>query len=123
MNLKHLHLSKSLYTFNKIKFTSCVNQYLKLSGLCFYLKKLTFKVFNKFKTLKSFKINLYLLQNKIHQLCKLLSKIEMIKYLVFFVKTHVFRVKNFDMLKNEILKKQAKTQNFGVQKIKNCKKH
>ena len=30
--------------------------------------------------------------------------------MIFFsVKVHVFRVKNFDMLKNEILKKQAKS--------------
>ena len=38
----------------------------ELNGLCFYMKKLTLKVCNKFKTLKSFKITLYLLQNKIH---------------------------------------------------------
>ena len=36
-----------------------------------------------------------------------LSKVELIKYF-FSVKIHVFRVKNFDMLKNEILKKQTK---------------
>ena len=29
----------------------------------------------------------------------------MIKYLIFSLKIHVFRVKNFDELKNEILKK------------------
>ena len=76
----------------------------------FYLKKLTFKVCNKFKTLKSFKIMLNLLQSKIHQFCKLLSKIELIAF--FYVKTNVFRVTNFDVLKNEILKKQAKNTKF-----------
>ena len=43
---------------------------------------------------------------------KLLSKIELIKYVFFSVKLHAFRVKNFDMLKNEILKKQAKNSKF-----------
>ena len=43
---------------------------------------------------------------KIHQMCKLLSKIELIIF--FSVKIHVFAVKNFDMLKNKILKKQTK---------------
>ena len=84
----------------------------ELNGLCFYMKKLTLKVCNKFKTLKSFKITLYLLQNKIHQLRKLLSEIELIKYLFFSTRIHVFRVKEFDMLKNEILKKQRKNTKF-----------
>ena len=53
---------------------------------------------------------LYLLQSKIHQFCKLLSKIELIAF--FSVKTNVFRVTNFDVLKNEILKKQAKSTKF-----------
>ena len=30
----------------------------------------------------------------------------------FFVKIHAFRVKNFDMSKNEVLKKQAKNTKF-----------
>ena len=81
-----------------------------MNGLCFYLKKLTFKVCNKFKTLKPFKITLFLLQNEIHQLCKLLSKMELVTF--FYVKIRVFRVKNFDMLKNKILKKQAKNTTF-----------
>ena len=34
------------------------------------------------------------------QLCKSLSKIGPIKYLVSFCEIHVFRGKNFDMLKN-----------------------
>ena len=72
------------------------------------MKKLTFKVCNKFKTLKSFNVTLYLLQNKIHMFCKLLSKIELIKYLFFSLKIHVFRVKKCDMLKNEILKRETK---------------
>ena len=53
---------------------------------------------------------------------KLLSKIKLIKYLFFYVKIYVFRVKKFAMLKNGIFKKQ-KTQNFEVSKNKNCKKH
>ena len=79
----------------------------------FISKKLTFKVCNKFKTLNHLiiKITLYSLQNKINQLCTLLSKIELIKYLFFYVKIHIFRVKNY-MLKNEILKKQAKNTQF-----------
>ena len=44
---------------------------------------------------------------------KLLSKIKLIKYLFFYVKIYVFRVKKFAMLKNGIFKKQ-KTQNFEV---------
>ena len=73
---------------------------------------------NKFTPLKNEnlqnqqKISLYLLQNKIHQMSKLLSKIELIKYVFFSVKLHAFRVKNFDMLKNEILKKQTKNTKF-----------
>ena len=51
----------------------------KLNGLCFYLDKINFKACSKFKTFKHFIIILYLSQNKIHQLCKLLSKIELIK--------------------------------------------
>ena len=39
---------------------------------------------------------------------KLLPKIGLIKYLCFFCKVLIFKVKYFDMLKNEILKKQAK---------------
>ena len=42
-----------------------------------------------------------------------LSKIELIKDLFFFsVKIYVFRVKHFDMLKIEILKKQTKNTKF-----------
>ena len=86
----------------------------KLNGLCFYFKKITFKLCNKFKSLKSFKITLYLLQNEIHELCKLLSKIELI---IFFpVRIHEFRVKNFNTFKNEILKKQAKNTKFSCVK-------
>ena len=70
---------------------------------CFYLKKLTFEECNRFKTLKSVKIPLYLLQNKIHQLCKLLFEIEPIKFYFFSVKIHVFRVKDFRALKNYYL--------------------
>ena len=33
----------------------------------------------------------------------------MINYLFFSVKIHVFRAKNFDMVKNEIPKKQTKS--------------
>ena len=72
----------------------------------FLFEKINFKVYNKFKTLKPFKTILYSLQSKIHQLCKLLSKIGLIKFF-FPVKIHVFRVKKFYMLRNEILKKQA----------------
>ena len=61
--------------------------------------------------MKIFKISkkaLYIFYEiKIHQLCQLLSKIELIKYLFFSVKIQVFRVKNFDMLKNVTLKKQT----------------
>ena len=84
----------------------------KLNGLCFYLDKKNFKACSKFKTFKHFIITLYLSQNKIHQLCKLLSKIELIKKKKNSVKIHVFRVKYFDMLKNKILKKQ--TQNTTI---------
>ena len=56
-------------------------------------------------------------------MCRLLSKLEQIKYLLFSVKIHVFRVKKFDMLKSENLLKKQKTQNFDVQKIKNYKKY
>ena len=41
----------------------------------FLFEKLTFQVCRKFKTFKSFKITLYFLQNKIHQLNKLFSKL------------------------------------------------
>ena len=37
----------------------------------------------------------------------------------FSVKVHVFRVKNFDMLKNEILKKLTKNTTFWH--LKKCK--
>ena len=56
-------------------------------------------------------------------MCRLLSKLEQIKYLLFSVKIHVFRVKKFDMLKSENLLKKQKTQNFDVQKINNYKKY
>ena len=69
-----------------------------MNGSCFLLKQLTFKICKKFNTLTFFKITLYLLQNKVCQLCKLLSKIELKKYLFFSVKIHVIRVKNFDIL-------------------------
>ena len=36
----------------------------------------------------------------------------MINYLFFSVKIHVFRVKNFDVFKSEILEKQAKSTKF-----------
>ena len=77
-----------MFLFEKINFTSLKNENLQNQQ----------------------KITLYLLQNKIHQLCKLLSKIELMKYIYifFFVKIHVFRIKIFDVLKNKILKKQAK---------------
>ena len=58
-NLKHLNLSKSLYIFYKIKFTTYANYYLKLSWSNIYF---------------------------------------------FSVKIHVFRVKNFDVLKIKFLK-------------------
>ena len=90
----------------------------------FYYKKLTFKVCNKFKTPKYFKITLYLLQIKIHQFCKILPEIELIKCLFFLsVKIHVFRVKSLEMLKNQILRKQTKNTKIWCVKIKNYKKH
>ena len=76
----------------------------------FYYKKLTFKVCNKFKTPKYFKITLYLLQIKIHQFCKILPEIELIKCLFFLsVKIYVFRVKSLEMLKIKFLENKQKT--------------
>ena len=57
-------------------------------------------------------MTLYILQNKIHQLCKLMFKVGLIKYFFLSVKIHVFRITSFDLLKNEILKKQTKNRKF-----------
>ena len=77
--------------------------------------------------MKIFKISkkaLYIFYEiKIHQLCQFLSKIELIKYLFFSLKIQVFRVKNFDMLKNVTLKKQTNNRKLGCLKIKNYAKH
>ena len=47
-----------------------------------------------------------------------MSKVDLIKYSLFFVKIHAFIVKKIDMLKNEILKKQTKNTNFNILKLK-----
>ena len=47
-----------------------------------------------------------------------MSKVDLIKYLLFFVKIHAFIVKKIDMLRNEILKKQTKNTNFNILKFK-----
>ena len=70
---------------------------------CFYLTKLTFRACNKFKALSSVKITLHLLQNKIHQLCKLLSKIEPIKSFFLFCKNSCFRSKKFWCVKKPLI--------------------
>ena len=70
---------------------------------CSYLTKLTFKGCNKFKTLSSVKITLHLLQNKTHQLCKLLSKIEPIKSFFLFCKNSCFRSKKFWCVKKPLI--------------------
>ena len=43
----------------------------------------------------------------------------MIIFFFFSVKIHVFRVKNFDILKTKFLKNKQKTLNFNI--LKKCK--
>ena len=68
------------------------------------------------------KKSLYPLQNKIHWLQKLFSKIELITFF-FSIRIHVFKVNNFDMLKNEILNKLTKNAKFWCVKKKGITKY